>query len=93
MVDFAWETLNGRLYAEDFIRTTLHGRLYMDHILVCCELLSGLLDKGQDILHIAFQSVPVKWYSSISNLDIPKNSSNFTRIVVVELFVSLATKT
>ena len=30
----------------------------LDHILVRCELLSGLLDKGEDILHIAFQSVP-----------------------------------
>ena len=36
----------------------------LDHILVRWELLSGILDKGQDILHIAFQSVPVKWYSS-----------------------------
>jgi len=36
----------------------------LNHILVRWELLSGLLDKGQDILHIAFQSVPVEWYSS-----------------------------
>jgi len=35
----------------------------LDRILVRWELLSGILDKGQDFLYVAFQSVPIKWYS------------------------------
>ena len=35
----------------------------LDHILVHGELLFGILDEGQDFLYIAFQSIPIKWYS------------------------------